>query len=1487
MGVPGFFSLRSLTFNNTAGAFSFSGAGSLNIGVGGITNNDPDTMTFGVLTNFTAASSINATSGALTFTNTLGLGANALTLNGGSAISFNGPITGTGTITKSSTGVLSIASSASTISADFVLNSGTTTLSAGSTQTFSSGSAIQLSGGNLTLNESAILDGGSLTRAGGNLSIAAGKTLTLQNGADISYSSANLVLGNGSTVAVTGAGSTFTMVGAAALTVNNGTAVTLTAGGTFSTASYMDIGTSGSGSLSVSGTGSSATALAPSFWGIGPGTVNVSFSNNATGTFGELDIARTTPGSNATVQVASGADVTSSNLRLAADAIASTASFSVSGAGSTWAVNGAGTTTIGAASTSTSNFIVTDSGTFTSGTGDITVGATGSVSVSLNGTFNANGNMIVNGGTVARTANGVFNLTAGKTLTMQGGGDFTVTGVYEHSTASTVTVTGSGSTLSTNAANDLRFNGGSTMNVLAGADVTSGGALMLATTAAGGSATMLVDGVGSTFNAPSASWGNGAAANVTFSNSGSGSLGHLAVAGSSLAGTSATVNINSGGSFAVNSLALANGGGGASGTITIDGPNAALFMVGPGGGTIGSASSSTATVNINNTGLFSTGSGTVTVRKTGHISVAGGNLSLNGNLTLDGGTLTKDSSGNVVIGSGRSFTVQNGGVASFGGSGYALNSSSNTVTVTGAASQITGTGPSTDFEVDGGSSLSVLAGGSLAFGGFLNLGDFGGGTNTLLVDGTGSSVSIGSSGIWGAAGSTVNATFRNNAIGTFGATRLASNGGSGTTATLLVSSGADVTFNGALQLATGSVATAATTTVTGVGSTLALNGGLVIGAASFSNATLNVNAGATLSMAAGTLTLNPTGTLNVDGGTATIAGPVTFGGGAVNFTSGALSFSDSSVNLNVGIGGLLGTSLTFAADRQLTIGGTTTIEAFRTLTLDGGSLSTGSLVNNGTLAFNSGRLAITGAGGFEVGSGALGSSVVLGTGATLQITNNTVITEGASFQTDGGSFTTAQFNNSGLTEHTRGTFTMANGGFNATGADFFISRTATTNGVFTNQSGAQIVLTGGTGRFGGTGSLVNSGVLRGDGTVSAALTNSASGTIRAESGKTLRVTGSVAANAGTVSLEGGTVEFSNSVTNSATGFISGRGALNTNGLTNNGVMAFSGGVTDIRGDVANASGARIVTSGAGSTTTFFDDVVHNGTEIFTGVGASTVFFGNQSGAGAFTGTGTVYYNGDLRPGNSPATVNYGGNVVFAPGTELTLEIGGVSEGTEYDSLQIANALTVDGMLTLMLINGFAPGLGNVFDLIDAASINGTFDTVNLPTLAQYLAWNTSNLYTTGEVSVGSTLTPIQQWRLQNFSDPSNSGDGADNNDFDKDGIANLMEYALGLDPRIPSAAGLPTLGVVTVGANKHAALTVIRPLGASDVNYRFEVTGDLVSYDPGSFYGAGGDVPSNAFTTEVSRTNNGSVETIVVRDNTALSGSAKRFLRLKITNPAP
>src|SRR6185436_12464738 len=110
-------------------------------------------------------------------------------------------------------------------------------------------------------------------------------------------------------------------------------------------------------------------------------------------------------------------------------------------------------------------------------------------------------------------------------------------------------------------------------------------------------------------------------------------------------------------------------------------------------------------------------------------------------------------------------------------------------------------------------------------------------------------------------------------------------------------------------------------------------------------------------------------------------------------------------------------------------------------------------------------------------------------------------------------------------------------------------------------------------------------------------------------------------NAGSIDLVGGTVEFTSALTNSATGEIHGRGTLVTGGfgLTNQGSVFLSSGITDVFGRVTNAAGGRVVVSG-NADATFWDDVSNNGAQFKVADGSSATFFGTYSGEG-ISGTG--------------------------------------------------------------------------------------------------------------------------------------------------------------------------------------------------------------------------------------------------------------------------
>lgn len=309
-----------------------------------------------------------------------------------------------------------------------------------------------------------------------------------------------------------------------------------------------------------------------------------------------------------------------------------------------------------------------------------------------------------------------------------------------------------------------------------------------------------------------------------------------------------------------------------------------------------------------------------------------------------------------------------------------------------------------------------------------------------------------------------------------------------------------------------------------------------------------------------------------------------------------------------------------------------------------------------------------------------------------------------------------------------GTINNAAGTFAVEGA------TVKADTAFTNAAGAVIKL-GGLGSSLVSPTLNNAGQIAGSGAVAADLTNAPTGTIRLMESDSQIYSGLVNTNSGNISLLGGTIQFTNPVTNSATtGGMSGRGTMifGGAGLTNNGFMAFSGGNSDVLGDVTNSASGQVSTVGR-STSSFYGDFVNQGT-VLTATGSTTVFLGTQTGGGSFTGGGTVEYFGAIIPGNSPASISYGGNVVFGPSVNLQIELGGTARGSKYDALNIAGDFSVDGSLAVSLIDGFVPSIGQTFDILNWGSLTGGFSSISLPSLPGR-AWDTSKLYQNGTLSV--------------------------------------------------------------------------------------------------------------------------------------------------------
>ena len=126
---------------------------------------------------------------------------------------------------------------------------------------------------------------------------------------------------------------------------------------------------------------------------------------------------------------------------------------------------------------------------------------------------------------------------------------------------------------------------------------------------------------------------------------------------------------------------------------------------------------------------------------------------------------------------------------------------------------------------------------------------------------------------------------------------------------------------------------------------------------------------------------------------------------------------------------------------------------------------------------------------------------------------------------------------------------------------------------------------------------------------------------------------------------------------------------------------------------------------------------------------------------------------------------------------------------------------------------------------------------------------------------------LADWRQTHFGSSANSGDGADLNDYDKDGIPNLLEYATGKNPK-----GSDTLPMTVVKAGNVIEFTYTKSKAAPDLTYIVEWSDTLNANDWST---AGVGAPSIV-------SDNGTTQQIKV-SVPAGSGVIRRFVRLKVT----
>lgn len=164
---------------------------------------------------------------------------------------------------------------------------------------------------------------------------------------------------------------------------------------------------------------------------------------------------------------------------------------------------------------------------------------------------------------------------------------------------------------------------------------------------------------------------------------------------------------------------------------------------------------------------------------------------------------------------------------------------------------------------------------------------------------------------------------------------------------------------------------------------------------------------------------------------------------------------------------------------------------------------------------------------------------------------------------------------------------------------------------------------------------------------------------------------------------------------------------------------------------------------SGSNTYIGHTVISNGTLIVNGsvLGTNTVpvnavnfYLGLQVRSGAkLAGNGlircVVTNSGTLSPGTSIGTLTISNTLALLAGSTNLFEVS----ASGYDQVRGLSSVFFGGTLQVSVVGNLNGG--EVFKLFDAASYNGTFDTVDLPTLPAPLAWDTSQLYTAGTLRV--------------------------------------------------------------------------------------------------------------------------------------------------------
>ena len=211
----------------------------------------------------------------------------------------------------------------------------------------------------------------------------------------------------------------------------------------------------------------------------------------------------------------------------------------------------------------------------------------------------------------------------------------------------------------------------------------------------------------------------------------------------------------------------------------------------------------------------------------------------------------------------------------------------------------------------------------------------------------------------------------------------------------------------------------------------------------------------------------------------------------------------------------------------------------------------------------------------------------------------------------------------------------------------------------------------------------------------------------------LEIGGAITANSANITLTGPAAEIVN--TSAGTNALSLLGANATKGV----LSLQSGQALTTSTNFSNAGKSTVGTGssftvGGSYTQTAGTTVVDGTLTAPTGVNLQKgTLEGKGTLAAAVSSNGTVVV-GDATTKAGVLTVT--GSYSQQASGVLDVAIGGTTVGTQYSQMPVSNGVSLDGTLTIKLINSFVPAIGDTFTILTGSAVTGQFTKVNGATI---------------------------------------------------------------------------------------------------------------------------------------------------------------------------